>query len=156
MRKKNKRALERKTTDAVVDKILVDNFKEKTQMEVDGLLVDGKTLRNRLLEDRRQHNSAPRSLPMGGPYYKKLKGLYCSEDSPFRSLKVHDDTVAIDESLIEALLALKGPEKHRGFWLTGSAQPPSATRASSSGCSRLLSTTIHKAAPTRCMSWWMS
>ena len=94
-------------------------------MEVDGLLVDGKTLRNRLLEDRRQHNSAPRSLPMGGPYYKKLKGLYCSEDSPFRSLRVHADTIAIDESLIEALLALKGQKNHRGLladWLSSASR----------------------------------
>ena len=116
-----KKVLTRKTTDAVVDKIIVDNFKDKTQMEVDGLIVEGMTLRNRLLKDRRHHNLAPRSLPMGGPYYKKLKTLYCSDESPFRSLRVLDDSLAIDESLIESLLALKGPTKHRGLladWLS--------------------------------------
>lgn len=111
---KKKRSLARKTTDATVDKILKDNFKGHTQFEVDGMLHEGMTLRQRLLHDRRRHNEDARSLPMGGPYYKELKTLYTSCDSPARLLKVADTTVAVSDTLVAALMALKGVKKSAG------------------------------------------
>lgn len=147
---KQRRQLSKKTTDATVDKILKDNFKGHSQFEIDGLMCQGMTLRQRLVADRRIHNEDARSRPMGGPYYKELKAMYTSSDAPARMLKVSDETLPVSDALVAALVALKGVKKIRGLCRTSSRQPPASTRPSWLASFASHWTCTRTAAPTRC------
>ena len=57
--KTSNRVLKRKTTEEIVDKSLYDNFRTFTASEIDGVVVDGMTLRQRLQADKAKQKLDP-------------------------------------------------------------------------------------------------
>ena len=60
--KPSTRVLKRRTTEEVVDKSLYDNFRTFTASEVDGVVVDGMTLRQRLQADKAKQKLDPKMI----------------------------------------------------------------------------------------------
>eukprot|EP00969_Alexandrium_andersonii_P061641 2717378-Alexandrium_andersonii.AAC.1 len=76
---KRRRTLSKRDTDEQVSKAIADNFKQFTSQETDGLIHEGKTLRQRLQEDKRSHKANPKMFPMGQRYYQTLREEYSSK-----------------------------------------------------------------------------
>eukprot|EP00972_Heterocapsa_arctica_P074491 10994308-Heterocapsa_arctica.AAC.1 len=80
------RTASNKTIDDIVDKSLYDNFRNFTSSEVDGTIIDGKTLRQQLQEGKRLHRIDPKNNSMGNRYYQNLREMYASTESPAKRL----------------------------------------------------------------------
>ena len=61
---KPKRQLKRKSTEEQVEKSLYDNFRCFTPTEIDGVVFEGKTLRQRLHDDKELQKLDPKALVM--------------------------------------------------------------------------------------------
>jgi menaquinone-dependent protoporphyrinogen IX oxidase len=113
----------------MVHKKLQDNFKDYDKVTIDATIIEGKTLREKLIEDTQAHLESPRDHPMGANYYKKLKELYKPSASPAFMLKVQDQRLAVNDQLMKAMVAAKAAIPNRGplveYLATG--PPPNQT-----------------------------
>jgi len=104
---KPRRALKRKTTDEQVEKSLYDNFRTFTPTEIDGTVVEGKTLRQRLQEDKRLQRADPKNHPMGQRYYAQLRDMYASTEHANKRLQVKDPSLSVAPALMKAMIAVQ-------------------------------------------------
>jgi hypothetical protein len=111
---KRPRVLKRQSTEQAVAKALRDNCAGMTPQEVDGVRVSGKTLREKLLSDKREARIGSRAEPMGRKYYDGLRETYSSMESPKKALLCGDDTLTVNQDLFAAMLAAKKtpPARH--------------------------------------------
>ena len=69
-----------------VTKALQDNFKNFSEQEIDGTIVNGSSLRARLTKDKARNVASPGSVTMGRLYYNALKLEFASAESPTKRL----------------------------------------------------------------------
>ena len=92
-----------------VRKSLTDNFKDMNPAEVDCVLRDGLTLRQKLEEDKRKNAECPGSVSFGKLYYIQLRTLYSSSEKVEQKL-VPDKSLAVRPEVLDAAAqALKHP-----------------------------------------------
>jgi len=103
---KQARATREHSVNRAVQKILVDNFKHFSDAEIDGIQVDGLTLRQRLTRDRELKAKPSDNVVMGARYYKEIKQLYSSSTNPVKLLVVTDDS-SPGKEVFDAMLAAK-------------------------------------------------
>jgi hypothetical protein len=111
---KRPRVLKRQSTEQAVAKALRDNCAGMTPQEVDGVRVSGKTLREKLLSDKREARIGCRAEPMGRKYYDGLREAYSSTESLAKALLCGGDTLSVNQDLFAAMLAAKKtpPARH--------------------------------------------
>ena len=103
-------------TEEEVAKALRDNFRTFTALEVDGVHVDGLTLRARLTRDKLAWKAGDdKSVKMGKNYYLQLRDAYAMDSQPSKALRVDakDVELTIDPVLLRAMVALKGKQCNR-------------------------------------------
>ena len=66
------RKLKRQSTEKVVDKSLKDNFRGWSSIDIDGTVVEGLSLRETILRDKRK-SKGQSDVPMGQTYYANLR-----------------------------------------------------------------------------------
>ena len=112
-KKQSKRELTRVPTETLVHRSLRDNFKGWSQVDIDGLKVEGLTLRERLTRDKRQQREDA-TFAMGGPYYKSIKLLYMSSSDPRKQLLVSNGNEELEPKLVIALTEARkqNPNRH--------------------------------------------
>ena len=103
----------KQSVDAIVHKKLMDNFKDYDKVTIDAVIIEGKSLREKLTEDTQTHIDSPRDNPMGANYYRKLKELYKPTASPVLALKVKDQRLAVNDRLMKAMVAAKAAIPNR-------------------------------------------
>jgi len=110
-----RRTLTRKSTDEFVEKSLYDNFRSFSSTEVDGNVVAGRTLRQRLLEDKRKNRDAPKAHPMGHKYYRELREEYASHETAVKRLVVQDPSQVVNAGLLKAMIQVQqGKHANKG------------------------------------------
>lgn len=88
---------------AIVAKALRDNFRGWMEDLTDLTIRDGRSLRQRLLEDLVAKKSGGKTVPMGKFYYSELRATYGNSLAPEKLLQVRDDNDADDQKMIAAL-----------------------------------------------------
>ena len=76
-----KKQLRRQNTEQQVTKAIKDNCRVLTATETDGTIVDGLTLRERLIHDKRAVRLGTSSETFGRKYYEDLRATYSGSDS---------------------------------------------------------------------------
>lgn len=108
------RRLSRKTTEEQVEKSLYDNFRTFTSTEIDGTVVEGSTLRQRLAADKRLNRQDPKKYPMGQKYYFRLRTMYASTDHASARLVVKDSAEVVSPGLLKGMMHARGKQANRG------------------------------------------
>ena len=98
-----------------VRKALTDNFRGMSSEELDGVLRDGLTLRQRLQQDKRQNAETPGSVQFGKLYYSELRALYSGSDKIEQKLVADKSLVVRPELLDVAARALRHPPQRATF-----------------------------------------
>lgn len=75
-----------RTTEAIVAKVIYDNFRSLTAAQVDTITIDKLTLRQRLIEDRETESKRPGTFSFGANYYKSLRTMYAGDADPVKLL----------------------------------------------------------------------
>ena len=96
-----KRKLDKQDTEKQVEKLIRDNFKSWSSAKLDGTVLGGLTLRQRLADDKRKNRRGEQS--MGATFYKELKLLYAGADAPALQLHVKDSKQCVRLGLVAAL-----------------------------------------------------
>lgn len=99
----SKRKRSRTDTQAL-NKVLDDNFAGFSDEELFLNKIQGHTLPERIQLDKASL-AADGKPPMGKLYYANLRDLYRSPNSAMSRLNVKDDTVPVDDGLVDALIA---------------------------------------------------
>ena len=102
--KTSNRVLKRKTTEEIVDKSLYDNFRTFTASEIDGVVVDGMTLRQRLQADKAKQKLDPKMITTGQRYCAMLRNTYASTEHAQQRLKVVDPSLSVNPVLMKAMV----------------------------------------------------
>eukprot|EP00974_Lingulodinium_polyedra_P087166 8450871-Lingulodinium_polyedra.AAC.3 len=111
---RKRRVLRKRSTEEIVQKALLDNFKGWSHHDIDVHQVDGKSLRCRLADDKRaQLSGAP--VVMGASYYKNLKELYSNAGSPEKRLQVKDNSLEVNPRLQKALVAYRSANSNKAL-----------------------------------------
>lgn len=105
MRSARRRALQRRPTNDVVDKIILDNFKG-WGARVDTVLKSGLSLRQVLARDVRRRRD--NEITMGKLYYVGLKGEFADADAASSAVWAFNESDPVDMDLKMAIMALKG------------------------------------------------
>ena len=100
-----RRTLRRNTTDEKVAKIIRDNFRTATDMQMDMTMHAGKTLRERLSDDLRRE-AAGEAVVRGKHYYALLRNAYFKGDAS-DALTVKNLDEVVNPQLVVALTAAK-------------------------------------------------
>ena len=90
-----------------VTKALQDNFKNFSEQEIDGTIVNGSSLRARLTKDKARNVASPGSVTMGRLYYNALKLEFASAESPTKRLQIKDPNLVVAPEVFQAMLASK-------------------------------------------------
>ena len=99
---KSGRRLRHRAMADTVEKVVKDNFKWYSAQDIDGTLVEGATLQQKLTEDKAAEHENPSSMPMGGPQLQEDQGSLAA------TLQVQDNNAEIQGALVVALMELKG------------------------------------------------
>lgn len=91
----------RRSLDAVVDRAIADQFAGWSVVATDVKLVDGLTLRQRILRDKEAAASSKQRL--GANYWKELRCLYALDDQAMRKLGVANPSDLVSPALVSAL-----------------------------------------------------
>ena len=91
---------------AVVAKALRDNFKGWGEDMTDLTIREGKSLRQRIFDDKFESKEGGAKTPMGKCYYAELRGMYGASSCPAQQLDVKNEDEAEDPRLIGALTGL--------------------------------------------------
>ena len=116
---KPKRQLKRKTTEEIVEKSLYDNFKTFTASEIDGVVVEGMTLRQRLHHDKAAQKTDPKGIITGQRYYAMLKDQYASTEHATKRLVVKDQTLSVAPALMKAMVLLQNKSQNNRGAIVG-------------------------------------
>ena len=90
----------------VVDKALRDNFKTWSLEQVNLFLVDGKSLRDTILADKKAKAEEGKEIIFGKAYYESLRMKYRQVNEAEKALVVQDHSMVMDVVLSRALKAL--------------------------------------------------
>lgn len=101
-----RRKLQRRDTEAAVQKSLADNFRGFTAAQTDVVLVNGLTLREKLMADKRAHKHGDQGT-MGGQYYRQLRIEYSSSDPVEKILVPKTPIQPVQEEFKNALVGLQ-------------------------------------------------
>ena len=99
--------LRKQNTEQAVAKAIKDNCGDLSAAEVDGTKVEGHTLRETLLRDKRLVKAGDSKETFGKKYYERLRGKYSSQDSPTKLLTCGDDSLPVNPDLFSAMVSLK-------------------------------------------------
>jgi len=99
--------LRRQSTEQVVAKAIKDNCSDMSASEIDGTIVQGRTLRQTLLSDKRSVRNGESNETFGKRYYERLRDTYCSHESPSKLLACGEDNLPVNSDLFDAMAALK-------------------------------------------------
>lgn len=99
--KRSRKQLQRRATDEQVERCIADNFKGWSTLETHGTLVGGKSLAQRIADDKRDAKSSNRRL--GSSYWQELREMYASSTTMSASLKVQNSSASVSDTLIEAI-----------------------------------------------------
>jgi hypothetical protein len=86
---------------------LYDNFRSFTPAEIDGFVFEGKTLRQRLHDDKELQKLDPKALVMGQRYYTMLRNAYASQEQAVKRLQVKDANQVVNPALMKAMIAVQ-------------------------------------------------
>lgn len=100
---KKRRQLNRRTTDDAVDRLLREQFPTLSQQDTDLTTVNGMTLRQTLLQAKRDAKNGNKRL--AAAYYKGLKDEFEVKQPGANSLKVRDPNEPVQPALVQALAA---------------------------------------------------
>ena len=112
---KSGRRLRRRTTADMVEKVLKVDFKGYSAQDIDGTMVEGATLRQKLREDKRQNMKTPSSMRMGSHSNEKIEDLFPAGDCIAATLEVQDNSAAIQEDLVGVWCSCGGGSKTVGL-----------------------------------------
>ena len=94
--------LRKRDTEDQVDRSLKTHFFGWTSLEVDGHQVEGHTLRQQLLADRRAVKAGTMAR-LGSTYWKDMQAKYAGPDRPTRTLTIANKTEMCNTTLMFAL-----------------------------------------------------
>jgi hypothetical protein len=98
-----RRQLNRRDTEQMVDRIIGEHFEGFTKVQTDIMTVNGLTLRETLLQQKRAKKGEGRRL--GTKLYAELRDAYALDSSPGKLLKVANPDEMVQQPLVEALAA---------------------------------------------------
>lgn len=98
---RKKRKLSRRNTEDQADRCIAEHFKGWSKVQTGVLKVDGKTLREKIIDDKRQCKQDNSRLSSG--YWRDLKLAYAGDQCPMKKLTVKNPNEPVRPSLIEAL-----------------------------------------------------
>jgi len=116
---KPKRQLKRKSTEEQVEKSLYDNFRSFTPTEIDGVVHEGKTLRQRLHDDKNLQKTDPKAIVMGQRYYTMLRNAYASQEQAIKRLQVKNPDLPVAPPLMKAMIAVQAKSQNNRGALVG-------------------------------------
>ncbi|CAE7712127.1 unnamed protein product [Symbiodinium sp. CCMP2592] len=93
--------------DSQVRKAITDNLRSMTPTELDGILVEGLTCRQRLKRDKAQASAAAGSIQFGKHYYTRLRAMYADKQSVQQKLQP-DPALEVQPALVRAATAAMG------------------------------------------------
>lgn len=99
--RQKKRRLTRRSTEDQADRCIAEHFKGWSKVQTTVVKVEGVTLRERIIQDKRRCKHENTRLSSG--YWRDLQAKYAGEESPLRKLQVLDANEPVRPSLIEAL-----------------------------------------------------
>ena len=99
--------LRKQNTEQTVAKTIKDTLGDMTAPEIDGTIVQGRTLRQTLLADKRAVRAGESKETFGKRYYDKLRETFGSNESPMRLLACGEDNLPVNPDLFSAMASLK-------------------------------------------------
>ena len=99
--------LRKQNTEQTVAKTIKDTLGDMTASEIDGTIVQGRTLRQTLLADKRAVRAGESKETFGKRYYDKLRETFGSNESPMRLLACGEDNLPVNPDLFNAMASLK-------------------------------------------------
>jgi hypothetical protein len=111
----------------MVQKALRDNFKDFSQGEIDSNLVNGMTLRQRLVADKEANIANKGAVVTGRRYYEALRQAYSNQASPEKMLSAGENGGSVSDTLWQAMVATKKTPVNRApmmHFLENSTQEP--------------------------------
>ena len=84
-------------------------------MEIDGLEVEGKTLRQRVYEDKAKNQAEDGSVTFGAKYWKALIGMYRQSDAVMKKLEMPADESPCQKFMDTLALCLTAPINRTPF-----------------------------------------
>ena len=111
-----RRKVRRRNSDEAIDNIMEEQFSTFTAAQQNEMLVNGKTLRQTLLEDKRAQKARSDAAPaMGRNYYAKLREQFDDQASNPSTLKVVDCNQPLDPRLVKAMAAWQSLSQNKGL-----------------------------------------
>lgn len=101
----------KRSLEETVHKALRDNFKGFSDVQTDLTIKEGRSLRQRIIEDKRAQLEDPK-IKTGKFYYDELRTLYGSDKAPEQMLQVYDETETVDKTLMDACTAALSHKKN--------------------------------------------
>ena len=101
------RPLRKQSSEQIVAKAIKDTLGDMTASEIDGTMVQGRTLRQTLLYDKRAVRAGELKETFGKRYYDKLRDTFGSNESPMRLLACGQDNLPVNSDLFGAMASLK-------------------------------------------------
>ena len=101
------RSLRKQNTEQQVAKTIKDTLGDMTASEIDGTMVQGRTLRQTLLADKRAARAGESKETFGKRYYDKLRDTFGSNGSHMRLLACGEDNLPVNPDLFSAMASLK-------------------------------------------------
>ena len=113
-----------------VEQAIRDNLKMLSPFELDGLVVDGKTCRQRLTQDKEEWRDPALRKSMGKTYYRHLRQMYTAEGNAGTSISVPSSgkELPIDPRLLKAVVACQSGRPNRALMVgyLGHCEKPNA------------------------------
>lgn len=101
----------KRSIDEVVCKALRDNFRNWSEVQTDLTMREGRSLRQRLIDDKTRVEKDP-TFKMGKYYYEQLRQLYGGDETPEKQLVVSDPSLPCDQTLVNACMSLNSHRKN--------------------------------------------
>jgi len=98
-----RRALTRRGSDAIIDRALTEHFSHLSPFQRVTQVVEGRTLRERIADDRASLSPKQR---LSATYWRDLAKLYAAEGCPIAALAPGDDSMTVSDQLVAALAQL--------------------------------------------------
>jgi hypothetical protein len=99
--------LRKQSTEQAVAKAIKDNCSDMSASEIDGTTVQGRTLRQTLLADKRAVRNGESNETFGKRYYERLRTMYGSNESPAKLLTCGEEHLPVNPDLFSAMVSLK-------------------------------------------------
>lgn len=93
---KRRRVLKKHDTEWCVDRALLDNFKGWPRELTDLKLVEGRSLRQQLLDRKRLNKTDKKKFPMGVSFYNEMRMLYQEDTGAAAKLVDADESLPVN------------------------------------------------------------